>query len=49
MLYARLLRQVYGLGDVDLGLRLDATSPSVETANDELVGMLDAANRTRGR
>ena len=47
MLYALLLRQVYGLGD--LGLRLDATSPSVETANDELVGMLDAANRTRGR
>lgn len=46
VLYARLLRQVYGLGDVDLGLRLDATSPSVETANDELVRMLDAAKGT---
>ena len=43
VLYARLLRQVYGLGDVDLGFDHRVEELTVETANDELVRMLDAA------
>ena len=46
VLYARLLRQVYGLGDADLGLDDHTPVPTVETATDELVRMLDAAKGT---
>ncbi len=43
-LYARLLRELYGLGDSDLGFNGRAADvPAVETANDELVRLLDAA------